>query len=247
MSADFVRYNLFCCELWQKVSFYIKWEQENNVKPLASVRRVADQRGRNLWLAGSNDPFLWLAGTNDPFLWLARAIEWSTTTRMAFNCNEVRFKNIIIRSRYADPAASTVYTGGHSSATIAISSTGTGTCPPWYGTGHHQVGIILIKKWSGIFCFISSKNTIDSMDILAPGHSYKVSCRNNNYTYVSSCSKRSLLQLLFTRVLKGWVFYLCTYTLSCPQKTIHSLPVRYQYLFCTYFAQDQQNFIIYKN
>ena len=109
MSADFVRYNLFCCELWQKVSFYIKWEQENNVKPLASVRRVADQRGRNLWLAGSNDPFLWLAGTNDPFLWLARAIEWSTTTRMAFNCNEVRFKNIIIRSRVADPAASTVH------------------------------------------------------------------------------------------------------------------------------------------
>ena len=79
----------------------------------------------------------------------------------------------------------------------------------WYGTGYHQVGIILIKKWSGIFCFVSSKNTIDSMDILAPGHSYKVSCRNNNYTYVNSCSKRSLLQLLFTRVLKRWVFYLC--------------------------------------
>ena len=43
--------------------------------------------------------------------------------------------------------------------------------------------------------------------------------------------------------------FLPLYTLSCPQKTIHSLPGRYQYryLFCTYVAQDQQNFIIYKN
>ena len=41
--------------------------------------------------------------------------------------------------------------------------------------------------------------------------------------------------------------FLPLYTLSCPQTTIHSLPGRYQYLFCTYFAQDQQNFIIYKN
>ena len=223
MSADFVRYNLFCCELWQKVSFYIKWEQENNVKPLASVRRVADQRGRNLWLAGSNDPFLWLAGTNDPFLWLARAIEWSTTTRMAFNCNEVRFKNIIIRSRVADPAASTVH--GWPQLRInchqqyryrklpapvlfhpKIQSTPWISLPPGTVTRFH-IEIIIIRQ----FMFKTFVITA---------------------SFYKSSKKMSFLPL---------------YTLSCPQKTIHSLPGRYQYLFCTYFAQDQQNFIIYKN
>ena len=65
----------------------------------------------------------------------------------------------------------------------------------------------------------------------APGHSHKVSCRNNNYTYVSSCSKRSLLQLLFTRVLKRWVFYLCILYPAPKRPFIH-----YRVGISTYFV-----------